>query len=96
LGLAGAGVTTSISLGNQAGTPVTRTMVGAHYALGMEFQASRELSIRLEISQSNFGGMAYPVGSGSFNSGGGNLGNVATHSLNISATNLTVGALFEF
>ena len=96
LGLAGAGVTTSVSFDNVAAVPVTRTMIGAHYALGMEFQASRDLSIRLEVSQSNFGGMAYPVGAGNFNSQTGTLDNVATHSLSISATNLTLGALFEF
>lgn len=100
LGLTGAGVTTSMDFLGEQSAPTSRTLIGAHYGVGIEFQATREISIRLEASQSNFGGLSYPVGAGAFTggggAGGGTSGNTANHSLNLSATNLTIGALFEF
>jgi opacity protein-like surface antigen len=94
LGLAGANLSTSLSLGGQEYASGTRTMIGAHYGVGMEFQATQQMSVRLEVSQSNFGTLTSPVGNVGF--GGAGNGNVASHSMSLSATRLTIGALFEF
>jgi opacity protein-like surface antigen len=96
LGIAGASLSTSLSLGGQQYAPESRTMIGAHYGVGMEFQATQQMSVRLEVSQSNFGNLNYAVGNSGFNGGGGAIGNVSSHSLSLAATRLTIGALFEF
>jgi opacity protein-like surface antigen len=96
LGISAASVTTSIETDRSANEvptellpPQTRNMVGLHWALGMEVQATERMSVRFEYSQTNYGNFAY------------NLRNTSTglppiHRIGAASQRLTVGAIFEF
>lgn len=98
IGMSAASVTTSVSSdAPRAGadpTPIgelpsqTRNMVGLHWALGMEVQVNRQMSVRVEYSETNFGSFAYdPLPSELYSN---------THSISASSQRLTLGAIFEF
>jgi opacity protein-like surface antigen len=96
LGMSAASVTTSI--GSDAllnGVPIgmlpsqTRNMVGLHWALGMEVQATERMSVRFEYSRTNYGNFAYNPFSNDSDT-------PTTHRINAATQRLTVGAIFEF
>jgi len=96
LGMSAASVTTSIgSDALQNGVPIgmlpsqTRNMVGLHWALGMEVQATERMSVRFEYSRTNYGNFAYNLDNN-------DAGTPTTHRINAATQRLTVGAIFEF
>lgn len=96
LGVSAASVTTSIeSDGLRGGVPIgalpsqTRNMVGMHWALGMEVQATERMSVRFEYSQTNFGNFTYNLDNN-------DTGIASFHRINASTRRMTVGTIFEF
>jgi len=97
LGMSAASVTTSFGFDHspEPGVPIsmlpsqTRNMVGLHWALGMEVQATERVSVRFEYSQTNYGNFAYnPRPTAALQQD--------THRINVASRRLTVGAIFEF